>query len=242
MPNQHFQFKQFTVFQQHCAMKVCTDSCLFGAWVAQQMVSNKTDIRSVLDIGAGTGLLSLMLAQQLPGASFDAVEIDPAAAAQAKLNFDLSPWQSRLHSFHSRIQDFIPGKTYDLIICNPPFYHNDLKGENGAKNAAHHNTELILTDLFLSAVPLLSPSGFLTLLLPYHRTKEAEDIGSTSSSFFTTQNPRAPNGTCTPFSEACYCLQQIKIDAIVDDMSIKDKEGAYTPAFIALLKAYYLYL
>src|SRR4051812_32138561 len=112
-----FSFKQFTIHQNNCAMKVCTDACLFGAWVAAVMKSGETKNGTILDIGTGTGLLSLMLAQEFDG-RIDAVEIDEAAAQQAQENFNASPWKDRLNVSHTALQHYIPGKKYNLIISN----------------------------------------------------------------------------------------------------------------------------
>lgn len=117
MPNTYFQFKQFRIDQDQTAMKVTTEACILGAWVDEQIPP-----QTVLDIGTGTGLLALMLAQKFPQAEIDAVEIDQGAFTQAHANFHSSPWPERLQVFHQRIQDFDPGKKYDLIISNPPFF------------------------------------------------------------------------------------------------------------------------
>ena len=118
--NSWFQFKQFTVHQDKCAMKVCTDACLFGAWVANKLVQNKITAKNILDIGCGTGLLSLMLAQKT-NAVIDSVEIDASAFDQAKQNISLSSWKEKIQLYHNSINNFEPLTRYDFIICNPPF-------------------------------------------------------------------------------------------------------------------------
>src|ERR1044072_8473103 len=124
MPNNFFRFKQFVVKQNKSAMKVCTDACLFGAWAASIIQNSKYKIQSIVDVGTGTGLLSLILAQKIDTAIFDAVEIDKAAAGQAKDNFQSSIWKERMCIHHSSIQQFAssPVCKYDCMISNPPFY------------------------------------------------------------------------------------------------------------------------
>ena len=119
MSNNYFQFKQFTIHQDKCAMKVCTDACLFGAFVANE-IQDKT-INHILDIGAGTGLLSLMLAQK-SNAAIDAVEIDKSTYEQAEENISQSSWKEKITVYNSGIADFYSNYKYDLIISNPPFF------------------------------------------------------------------------------------------------------------------------
>src|SRR5437763_249939 len=136
MPNDFFRFKQFTIQQQYCAMKVCTDACLFGAWTVSTITNEKLPAGYVLDIGAGTGLLSLMLVQQLKNSIIHAIEIDGAAAKQAGENFVASPWGEQLNIFNTAIQSFSPTQRYDFITTNPPFFQDDLASPNAQRNIA----------------------------------------------------------------------------------------------------------
>lgn len=158
-----FQFKQFTIHQELCAMKVCTDSCLFGALIDIQT----TD--SVLDIGTGTGLLSMMLAQK-GVLHIDAIELDVPAAKQAYQNVSDSMFKNQVSIYNHSIQEYArqSDKKYSLIISNPPFFTNSLKSSNDEKNAAHHSTTLSADDLMQAIQTLLSKEGIAWLLLsPY---------------------------------------------------------------------------
>ena len=161
MPNDHFEFKQFKVIQSACAQKVSTDACLFGAWVA---VHSGAKLQ-VLDVGAGTGLLMLMLAQKI-NAEIDGIEISEDCAKQAMENIGASPWSSRLSVIHADARDHRFEKKYDLVISNPPFYENQLRSPDPAKNIAWHSHELNLTELTALAFNLLSANGILCILLP----------------------------------------------------------------------------
>ncbi len=155
-----FRFKQFTVHQENSAMKVCTDSCLFGALIRSEAPEN------ALDIGAGTGLLSLMVAQRYPTLTVDAVEMDAGAAHDARLNFAQSPFHERLTLHEGAVQDFTPPRLYDLIFCNPPFYENQLQSPHALKNLAHHGAGLSFRDLITASTRLLKNRGVMWILLP----------------------------------------------------------------------------
>lgn len=159
-------------------MKVCTDACLFGAWVADHFKRQPHPPDSILDIGAGTGLLSLMLAQKLPFARIDAVELEEAAAEQAAENVEASPWSDRVQVLQGDIRTIHLGKQYDCIISNPPFFSNDLKSPSAERNLALHSESLSLPELFSKAFTVLTPDGKLALLLPAAREAEAISLAA----------------------------------------------------------------
>src|SRR4051794_14751191 len=175
-------------------MKVCTDACLFGAWVTEEVKSKNLKIRNVFDIGTGTGLLPLMFAQKNPSAIIDAVEIDEAASLQAKENFEASPWRESLHIYNTSIQYFHTKKKYDLIISNPPFFENDLKSTDIKRNLALHSSELSWEELLDIIKKLLKEDGLFAVLLPYHRTEQFIK-SATQQSFYLTQKILV-NQTC----------------------------------------------
>ena len=162
-----FRFQQFSVIQKQSAMKVCTDAVLFAAMAPV----NKGD--RVLDIGAGTGVLSLMAAQ-LGAKQVTAVELTQASYEEAQLNFGNSPWSDRLEAVHQDIQGFAIsiGHQYDLVICNPPFFENHSKTTDSLRKVARHNDELPFADLIKSADQLLSSQGLFYLLLPVHAVEK----------------------------------------------------------------------
>ncbi|MDP4263910.1 MAG: methyltransferase, partial [Bacteroidota bacterium] len=137
MANNYFQFKQFIIHQDRCAMKVTTDACLFGAWAAKRIRNSGDRTLNMLDIGTGTGLLSLMIAQQCD-ALIDAIEIDKVAAGQAEENVTSSPWKEKIRITQGDIKYFAKSSSsrYDIVICNPPFYENELVSPSHEKNIA----------------------------------------------------------------------------------------------------------
>src|SRR5665213_2269699 len=138
LSNNYFSFKKFTIYQERSGMKVCTDSCLFGAWISDKIERRKNNVKTILDIGTGTGLLSLMLAQKTT-ATISAVEIDINSSEEADQNFKRSPWADRLSIIHADIKSWRAQHQYDLIICNPPFYEDDLLPDDIGKNISKHS-------------------------------------------------------------------------------------------------------
>jgi len=221
-------------------MKVCTDSCLFGAWVAAELEQKKIGAESILDIGAGTGLLSMMLAQKSQ-ARIDAVEIDKHAFEQAKENVGASPWRERIKLFHSNIKNFNPGFKYDLVISNPPFYENELTAKDEGRNISKHSIALSLEELIIISKNLLSEDGTLAVLLPWHRTKSFEDLAS-KYSFFIKEKMKVKQTTSHNYFRSMLVLTETKSETIETEIMIKNKENDYFDEFKALLKDYYLYL
>ncbi|OFX23535.1 MAG: tRNA (adenosine(37)-N6)-methyltransferase TrmM [Bacteroidetes bacterium GWA2_31_9b] len=162
MPNNYFKFKQFTIHQDKCAMKVGTDGVLLGAWVKCD------EAATVLDIGTGTGLIALMIAQR-SNALIDAIEIDADACVQAKENIDKSPWKNRINIINQPFQDYAndTDKKYDLIVSNPPYFQNSLNAPDEQRSKARHNKELELIEIISGASKLLSDNGTLSIILPY---------------------------------------------------------------------------
>lgn len=173
MPKPSFRFKQFTVQQDRCAMKVSTDGVLFGAWV------NFANARRVLDIGTGTGLLALIAAQRAPAAHIDAVEIDLEAAAQAAENVAASPWPERIRVHAMDVRRLHSAQPFDLIICNPPYYAGYAAASDPRMGLAKHSGELQFGALIEAVDRLLEPAGRFALILPLNREAELVKLAAT---------------------------------------------------------------
>ena len=230
MPNTYFRFRQFTVHQEKTAMKVCTDACLFGAWIAYATGNQK--IEKVLDIGAGTGLLSLMIAQGNEE-QIDAVEIDDHAYVQATENFAASPWNARMKVHHCAIQEFEPGYKYNLVVSNPPFYDQSLRSPDSKKNVAMHSTRLDATELFAAAKRLMPEGGRMALLIPYSRVDAIEKIIKENAFYVEEKVLVKQTEKHSPF-RCMYMLRDVFSGIEERKMTVKDEE------FTRLLKNYYL--
>lgn len=224
-------------------MKVTTDGCLFGAWVAERIKNEQLVINNCLDIGTGTGLLSLMLAQS-GYTTIDAVEIDKDTFQQASENIASSPWAESIKVIQADARQFKTEKKYDVIISNPPFYEKELKGNDIKKNIAHHNDGLLLPDLLDIIKKKLNPEGNFFLLLPYKRNEEIKTLFTKNELFihklaFVKQTDNHDYFRIM-LAGKLKCGEQT--ETIIDEVSIKDDAGQYTAAFVHLLKGYYLHL
>ena len=171
MSDSTFRFRQFTVHQDKCAMKVGTDAVLLGSWV------DPNYSRRILDIGTGTGLIALMLAQKST-AEIDAVDIDESAYQQAKENFNLSEWRDRIHVFHQSFQEFSEKSKmkYDLVVSNPPYFHHASKPCEEARLNARHNAQLSFDSLICGVKKILSDDGRFCVILPSKEGMEFLDL------------------------------------------------------------------
>jgi tRNA1Val (adenine37-N6)-methyltransferase len=219
-------------------MKVCTDACLFGAIAATY---SPLPTSHLLDIGTGTGLLSLMYAQRNPAAIIDAIEIDKAAAEQAEENFNASPWKEDLHIYNEDILHFKPGKKYDAIISNPPFFEGDLRSSDPNKNNAKHDTSLSLDQLLELIHFHLAPSGWFGVLLPYHRVEYFETLAD-QFGFYLSRKILVRQSSKHEFFRGILFFSKNKATPVIAEIVIKEDDGNYSAEFTALLKEYYLNL
>ena len=233
MPNSYFQFKQFRVEQDKCAMKVTTEGCILGAWV------NVRDTGRVLDIGGGTGLLSLMLAQKSQ-AKIDTVEIDTKAFQQSQSNFQQSPWANRLSIHHGRIQDFKPNRKYDYIISNPPFFSNHLKAKSGQFNVAAHSEALSQDDLVEVTCRLLDQDGNATFIFPSYEADQFLKLALKNNLYLKSELVILNRAGDSPFRKIkTFGFQKVKNSST--HLIIREGND-YSRDFVSLLKDYYLHL
>ncbi len=237
MSNAYFAFRQFGIRQDRCAMKVSTDACIFGAWIPVPPGAGSR----ILDIGAGTGLLSLMLAQRQDTVLIDAVELEPAAAMQAAENCADSIFAGRIRIVNADARSFRSQEPYDLIVSNPPFFINSLKGPDAARNAARHAGSLDLRSLFGIAARLLGENGAFALLMPLDLERSILDTASGQEFHCVRRLIIRDNPAASP-KRGCWLFRRHVSSPVAEDSITIRAEGSYTEEFRDLLCSYYLLL
>ena len=232
-----FQFKQFSVLQDQCAMKIGTDGVLLGAWTPINNCPN-----TVLDIGTGTGIIALMLAQRCDAQQIDALEIDGNAYEQAVDNFENSPWGDRLFCFHAGVDEFVeePEDEYDLIVSNPPFYSEDYRSENEQRDLARFQEALPFEDLIDAAALLLSENGIFSVIIPYKEEERFIDLCS-EVELFPIKITRVKGAPNTKIIRSLLAFKRYELAVLVaDELVIEINRHEYTDDYIELTKYFYL--
>lgn len=238
MANSWFQFKQFKVCQEHAAMKVSTDACIFGAWLNTLFNGEQFD---VLDVGTGTGLLSLMYLQENPKSNVCALEPNAAAAQDALVNFEASEWKDNIVLEQTTLQEFSEKnqQQFDLIICNPPFFQNHLKAGRADRNMARHDA-LLPEDLAEGSMSLIKPDGLLAVIYPntvWPAWRKAADNAGWHLKHQLDIQPTANK----PVNRICgvFGRQQVDVQPLFSHLLIRENDQ-YSSSFQSLLQPYYL--
>ena len=232
-----FTFKQFSVEQDRCAMKIGTDGVLLGAWTPL-----KNNPFSILDIGTGTGIIALMLSQRSHAEQIDALEIDEDAYEQAVDNFENSPWSDRLFCFHAGLDEFVeePEDEYDLIVSNPPFYTEDYKTENEQRDLARFADAMPFEDLIEAAALLLSENGIFSVIIPF---KEEEKFMAIAKEYelYPVKITRVKGNPTSEIKRSLLAFTRDENTLISsDELIIETARHIYTPEYIELTKDFYL--
>lgn len=235
MSNQSFAFKQFKINQDKCAMKVGTDAVLIGSWV------NALNSKTILDIGTGTGIIALMLAQK-SGARIDAIDIDINAFEQAQENINSCNWKDRITAHHISLQQFTLENTqkYDLIVSNPPYFVDSSKAIEESRSNARHTDQLGYNELLDGVLNLLNPNGKFYVILP---TKEGESFRDLAeeNKFYLTKLTRVITRADKPEKRLLMRFEFIRRTFSESSIVIeKDERHSYTDEYKELTKDYYL--
>jgi len=214
-------------------MKVGTDGVLLGAWSC-------VNEGNILDIGTGTGLIAIMLAQRTKTALIDAIEIEKDAYNQAFENISNSDWSTRITTHFNSIQNYHPNKKYDLIISNPPFFKNSTKAPSKERNTARHNDDLSFEDIINAVLRLLKPEGIFSLILPINESIHFIKLANKNNLFLNKECFVKPNRT-KPAKRVLMQFSFINSDIQKEDLTIEtETRHQYTKEYISLTKDFYL--
>jgi len=237
MPNPYFQFKKFTIYHDRCAMKVGTDGVLLGAWV------NVTGMEKVLDVGTGTGLVALMMAQRNSNLSIDAIDIDTEAIGQAKENVKNSPFQDQIKCYSQSLQDFSVNcnQKYDLIVSNPPYFVQSLKSPENTRTLARHTDSLPIGEFIKISSGMLSVQGRIALVYPHNETGKILSFAEENGLYVSEQVNVFPKPDSLP-KRILIELVKEQVPMEESSLTIEKDRHIYSDEFVELVKNYYLKL
>ena len=238
MSDKPFHFKKFSINQDRCAMKIGTDGVLLGAWTP--LINNPY---AILDIGTGTGIIALMLAQRSAAGQIDALEIDGDAYEQATDNFENSPWNDRLYCYHAGLDEFVEevDEEYDLIVSNPPYYTDDFKSGDEQRDIARFADALPFEELIEAADFFLSEHGIFSVIIPFK--EEAFFVDSCKErGLFPLQITRVRGNATTEIKRSLLAFTRIEQTPLENELTIELSRHQYTPEYIKLVQEFYLKL
>lgn len=233
MGNSWFQFQQFRVHQDRCAMKISTDAVLLGA------LAETISPTSILDVGTGTGVISLMLAQRFPESFITALEINAEATEQASENFLESPFSARLQAKNIRFQDFSEDQLFDLIVSNPPYFPEHLKSKDTKRNQALHTDDLSFVDLIQKAVRLLKKEGQLWVILPPRQMSDFSELAE-KTGLFAKKKVRVRDNETKPVIREIVGFTFMESKALQEEVTLKKADGSLSDTYSSLISGFLL--
>ena len=229
-----FQFKQFTIYQDLAGMKVGTDSIILGS-----AIKIKSEYKRIIDVGTGTGLLSLMIAQRSSNSDITAVEIDYNAYHQAKINIDKCKWRNRINLIHADAKQLEIDHKYDLIICNPPYFSNSKQSVTISKNTARHQVELTFKDLINIWDKIGNDDSDLACIIPIIESEKLYKMVKNHGNYLAYYLEVRSNPKEIP-KRAVILFSKNKMETVQSELCIHNNEGGYSEAYISMTKDFYL--
>ena len=229
-----FQFKQFTIYQDLAGMKVGTDSIILGS-----AIKIKSKYKRIIDVGTGTGLLSLMIAQKSSNSDITAVEIDSNAYHQAKINIDKCKWRNRINLIHADAKQLMIDHKYDLIICNPPYFSNSKQSVIISKNTARHQVELTFKDLINIWDKIGNDDSDLACIIPIIESEKLYKMVKNHGNYLAYYLEVRSNPNSYP-KRVVMLFSKNKMETIQSELCIHNNEGGYSEAYINMTKDFYL--
>ena len=235
MSNDFFKFKQFTIFHDRCGMKVGTDGVLLGAWV------NVENVQRILDVGTGSGLISLQIAQRNKNTKLVAIEIDKETANQALENVEASPWRNRIQIICKNFRYYDDIEKFDAIVSNPPYFIDALRSLDIKRRLARHVEELNYNLLFQHSKSLLNPRGAISIIIPSELEKLVLNT-AWEYDFYLSRRTNVYTSPLKPCRRILFEFKNQQTKCEVNELYIKDGEGKYSDEYVALTHDFYLYM